>query len=655
MVTYRCGTIRLIAIAKMYSKIALIPLVLLIVLADKPATAQGTATKGTVFRGRIVANQIGGQPLGRVTVSGIGANQTESNDGDGAFSLTFPGKEPGDWIQIMVSKKDYVVVNDYLLHVVLPKDPDVEPLVILMSKENERDEWAQLFYRIKNKNASAQTYEKNRKELESAQAGPADFAQLRAELEQANAIADRAAQELAGINRKDSSERYARALSLFLNGEVPDALKLLDSEKLRQSALSAKEQKEEADKAVAEAVQSYLLRARVLTTQFQFDEAEKTYKTAIEYLPDSLDLHFSLAGFYFDINKYDEARLEMWKSVAMARSSGNTRVLGMALSNLGVIDRRGRLLKEAREELEEALKVFRLPDHPDPNLYSGFIGSTLVSLGNVDLDLDPDRTDVARKEYEEGLAIFRQLNQQIPGSYLPDLAFALNNLGNLDSKEGRLCDAREAVQESLRLHREVALGNRETFSPGVGDTLNSLGSVDWAQNRIPEARKHFDEAFDIFRHLADEAPRRFSPQLAATLENLGDLDMDQGQLDEARGRLEGALKIRLQLRSQNQRAYSPDLARTFYDVAMLDWRQGRIDEARDRFFGALQIYEFLRLEDESKHRFIIEAEAVKTLLAFIIGGEPAPPNPPKKLNGDEKCPFEKTHDDPQSREEKHRQ
>jgi hypothetical protein len=103
----------------------------------------------------------------------------------------------------------------------------------------------------------------------------AKMAELQKERDQALAAAEKAADELARLKPGDTTDLYAEAMGLFLQGNVPGALKVLDEQKLRQSIQAARKRKEEAEQDLNQAVQGYLLKARLVGTQFQFTEAEK--------------------------------------------------------------------------------------------------------------------------------------------------------------------------------------------------------------------------------------------------------------------------------------------------------------------------------------------------------------------------------------------
>ncbi len=150
--------------------------------------------------------------------------------------LEFPGKQPGDIVQVTLSKPGYVVVNSFQLRVTLPEGTDAEPLTLIICKEAEREEWAEIFFRLKGARAAEETYKRRIGELEQTnQQSVAAMAKLRAERDQAIALADKASAEFARLKPAETTDIYQSAMSLFLNGKVQDALLVLDEKKLQES------------------------------------------------------------------------------------------------------------------------------------------------------------------------------------------------------------------------------------------------------------------------------------------------------------------------------------------------------------------------------------------------------------------------------------
>jgi hypothetical protein len=61
----------------------------------------------TTLRGIVLANELGGPPMGRVSVGSDGANETITDD-QGKFVLGFPRFQAGDRVRLVVNPRTYL-------------------------------------------------------------------------------------------------------------------------------------------------------------------------------------------------------------------------------------------------------------------------------------------------------------------------------------------------------------------------------------------------------------------------------------------------------------------------------------------------------------------------------------------------------------------
>ena len=562
------------------------------------------------LRGVVLANELGGPPMGNVEVSAIAGNPNNTG-ADGRFTFTFPNKKAGDTVRLIVRKEGCAVVNDIQLELTLPADPEERPATILLCKEGDREEMARRFYRLKSLEAIEETYKKKFEEAQNASA--AELAKLRQERDQAKEAAEKAAQELAKQKPGGGSELYQTAMRLFLDGKVDQALDTLNDEKLRELSKAAKERKAEAEKATEEAIQAWLLKAQLFTVQFRFDDAEKAYQEAIDTSPDSFKANFAFARFNQDLNHYDKAASAYGRCLELARRNKDNSEIAATLNNLANLDRDQNRMEAARKEYEEALRIRRQLAQKNRHTYLPDVATILNNLAN--LDSAQNQQEAARKEYEEALRIRRQLAQKNPDTYLPDVATTLNNLAILDSAQNQQEAAHKEYEEALRFRRQLAQKNRDTYLPDVATTLNNLAILDAAQNRMEAAHKEYEEALKTFRELAQKTPDTYLSYVAGTLNNLGVLDKDQNQMEAARKEYEEALRFRRQLAQKNPDTYLPDVATTLNNLAILDSAQNRMEAAHKEYEEALTIYE--RLAEQNPERFQSDVARVKRLLQTL--------------------------------------
>jgi len=456
--------------------------IFLLLLAALPVNA-------ATLKGVIIVNEVGGPPMGNVQVGAAAGTTPTVSDSLGIFTLEFPQKQPGEAVRLLVNKAGYVVVNDVQLELELPAKAEDKELTIILSKEVDREEMARRFYRLKSFDAIEETYRKRVKELEDAQqATAAALTKLHQDRDQAKSAAEKASEELAKNQAGQSSELYRQAKRLFLEGKIDEALKLLDDEKLRQSVAQAKQ-------ALEDAVQAWLLKAQLLTTQIRFEGAEKAYLQAIEIGPESFEAHIAYGRFNQDLNRFEKARVAYGWCLEWARKNGKNAEAAVTLNNLGLLDRDQKLMDEAQKEFQEALKIER---------------------------------ELARED---------------PDTYLSNVAGTLNNLGTLNNRQGQAEKAKKQFEEALQIYRELA--QKDSFEKAdVADMLGGVGTLNLEQNRIEEARKQFEEALPIYRELAYQEPQVYLHRVATTLYNLGILDRKQNRMEAAMKRFAEALEIR---------------------------------------------------------------------------------------------------------------
>jgi tetratricopeptide (TPR) repeat protein len=324
------------------------------------ALMAGAHLEATAVRGVTITNEVGGQPMANVQIAAFGSSPAAS-DSLGMFTLEFPQKHPGDTVSLVVTKEGYEVVNDLqVTELTLPSPVEARIVTILLCKEGNREEMARRFYRLKSIEAVEETYKRRLKELEDKQQASAEaLAKLQQQREEAIGAAGKAAEELAKAKPGESSELYREAMRLFMDGKVDEALQVLSGERLQRMAAEAKERKAQAEKVIEEAVQAWLLRARLLTVQFRFSEAEKAYQEAIETSPESLNAQFAFALFSQQLNRYKTAEPVYQRCLELARRSGNQGDVATTLNNLGILNAEQNRKEEARKAYEEAFNDLR--------------------------------------------------------------------------------------------------------------------------------------------------------------------------------------------------------------------------------------------------------------------------------------------------------
>ena len=330
--------------------------------------------RAAALKGVVLLNRLGGPPLDGVRVNASGANQWVTRNG-GRFELEFPGRKAGDTVTLTIALAGYEVVNDLQREAVLPADPDNKQLTFLLASPADRDEMAHSYYRLKSTEAVTVAYAERLRVLDKSQRDTyQELAALRAERDRALQAAERAAGELAKTKLEDASGLYKEALRFSLDGEVAQALKVLDEAKLHAMAQAARERKAAADRQLSAASQAYRLRGQLLTSQLRFADAEKAYRAAVDATPDDFDANFELAYFSQSLNHFEDAIAFYTKArrdFALARRwpSYYRPKLAATLNNLGALFSDENRKAEARQAYDEALEIRRDLACPNPVLY----------------------------------------------------------------------------------------------------------------------------------------------------------------------------------------------------------------------------------------------------------------------------------------------
>jgi tetratricopeptide (TPR) repeat protein len=76
------------------------------------------------------------------------------------------------------------------------------------------------------------------------------------------------------------------------------------------------------------------------------------------------------------------------------------------------------------------------------------------------LDGSQNRLDDAKQNFEDALKIYRRLAQQLPDRYLPGLAMTLNDLAFAEASQNRAEEARAHFEESLSILQKLSQSDR---------------------------------------------------------------------------------------------------------------------------------------------------------------------------------------------------
>ena len=195
-----------------------------------------------------------------------------------------------------------------------------------------------------------------------------------------------AAAGFARVKPGDATDLYAQAMSLFVAGKVDDALKVLDEKRLDAQLTEAEQKEQEALAERTKAIYGYLLRAQLLTAQYNFAEAEQLYTSLAERFAGNFAVQFIYGYYSTNMNHFQAARVGYERALAIARQNQDQTQLADSLNNLGNVDQQQNRIDDARKHYEEALKIRSQLADKDPATYLPDVAATLNNLGNLDRD-----------------------------------------------------------------------------------------------------------------------------------------------------------------------------------------------------------------------------------------------------------------------------
>ena len=176
----------------------------------------------------------------------------------------------------------------------------------------------------------------------------------------------------------------------------------------------------------------------------KLQEAELSYRKAIEIKPDFASAHSNLGNILRDLGKIQEAELSYRKAIEIKPD------FAIAHSNLGKILQNLGKLREAELSYRKTIEI--KPDFA--NAHSN-LGNILRDLGKLE-----------EAELFTRKAI--QLN--------PDFAIAHSNLGNVLKDLGKLDEAEFSYRKAIQLNPDFAIAHSN-----LGNVLKDLGKLDEAE------------------------------------------------------------------------------------------------------------------------------------------------------------------------------
>jgi protein O-GlcNAc transferase len=287
----------------------------------------------------------------------------------------------------------------------------------------------------------------------------------------------------------------------------------------------------------------------------RLEEAEKSYKKAIEIKPEFAEAHSNMGALLKKLGRLEAAAISYRKAILIKPEFAEVH------SNLGVtLEKLGRF-EEAAISYKKAIEI--KPEYAEAHFN---LGNALKELG---------RLEEAEASYKKAIVI------------KPDFAEAHSNLGNLLKELGRLEDAEISCKKAIAIKPEFSEAHNN-----LGNTLEALGRLKEAEASYkksivikPEyAEAHSNLGITLqlqFRFKEAETSYRkaiaINSQYAEAHSNLGNVLKELGKLEEA----EASYKKSISIKPENAEVHS--------NLGITLQLQFRLKEAETSYRKAIEI------------------------------------------------------------------
>ncbi|MEO0585576.1 MAG: tetratricopeptide repeat protein, partial [Bacteroidota bacterium] len=557
-----------------------------------------------ILPGQLTLQNSGNTPVVGASVTAPPWANTTLSDAGGQFALSFTGKKAGYEALLSIEKEGYEVVNKKELLHTLTADP--QPVRLYLCPQGEWQENAISYYQINEANLTR----RYREEIDRVQEVLADnqammydsLARLEELYRGALSQAQELAEQFAIANLDDATDLYEEAFGYFKEGKIQEAIDLLTDTRLEQQLKGITEEIAEgkemiaigekkvvnAQEALDQGIENYLLKADLLVLDFRFDEAEENFVKAVEVDTMRFASRFGYAYFLQVQNKVLRAIPEYQSLLTLELDSIQR---STTINNLAILLSQQNDFKAAMQAFNTSLAMQRQLARKHPNVFLPFVATTLNNRATVLADQYNLNSSIS--DFQEALTIYREASQSQPALYLPDVAMTLANLGNTQTQLFDYKNGIPAYKEALGLYRQLVQKDSLTFAPSLAGVLHNLGYALCKQNEYQKGVEAYEEALEIRQNLSKKNPDAYLPDLANTLGNLGIAYCDLDRLAEGEAFYEEALVIYERLSEKNGVRYAADLGRILNSLGQALCKQGEYAKGTQSYEKAIEIYQSL--------------------------------------------------------------
>ena len=506
-------------------------------------------------------------PLGGVYVkTATSPNGVVSNENNGVFFLKLQNIKMGDRLgRATVSKKGLMVFNQQAVDEWSARK---EPLKLILCDANQFQKQKNNLISI-GRNQAEKKYKKRLAELEKKnKAQQLTLDEYYAKLDSINRDRDNAEKHMdeyadmfARIDESEVDTLAQRAIELFNQGQLEEAIKLFEQgnylEKL-DDALKIKTQAEE-------------LRQKADSAEVLADKDIEEYKKSIQ----------AQVSAYKMSNEWDKAA-ELLKGLADKLQTQDV------IGDYARFSLTQNLFAEAETYYNIYIKKQLLLSKINPQKYEPALGDSYNNLGI--LYSDTQRFTDSEQMYNSALEIRKRLAANNPQAYEPTLAMSYNNLGILYSDTQRFTDSEQMYNSALEIRKRLAATNPQAYEPELAISYYNFGVLYSDMQRFSDSEQMYNSALKIYKRLADANPQIYDSDLADSYINLGVLYSDMQRFADSEQMFNSALEIYKRLMGENSFIYDQRQANSLFGLANSQVKQEKYAEAISPFEQALEFY-----------------------------------------------------------------
>ena len=505
-------------------------------------------------------------PLGGVYVkTATSPNGVVSDENNGVFFLKLQNVKMGDRLgRATVSKTGLMIFNQQAVDEWSARK---EPLKLILCDANQFQKQKNNLISI-GRNQAEKKYKKRLAELEKKnKAQQLTLDEYYAKLDSINKDRDNAEKHMeeyadmfARIDESEVDTLAQRAIELFNQGQLEEAIKLFEQgnylEKL-DDALKIKTQAEE-------------LRQKADSADVLADKDIEEYKKSIQ----------AQVSAYKMSNEWDKAA-ELLKGLADKLQTQDV------IGDYARFSQNQNQFAEAETYYKIYIKKQLLLSKTNPQIYEPDLAICYNNLAN--LYYKSHRFGESEQMHKLSLEISKHLADTNPQTYEPNLAESYNNLAILYFGMQNIKESEQMYKLALEIYKGLAEKNRKVYEPVLMVIYNNFGALYNNIQRFDMAEQMYKSSLVICKRLVDTNSQIYEPDLANIYNNLALLYCDIHRFKESEQMHMSALEIRKRLAAANPQAYEPNLAESYNNLANLYFSTNRYYESEQMYKTALEI------------------------------------------------------------------